>query len=176
MATIWPNPISHSSPPEAVQAAPQSLWSKAFVVTSHSRSSKAPRGQQRGLMGEGHSAIISFPTGSLQKPGAPQQFFPGGKCPCLVSAQRRISMESLRKIPSGWGCEKSLSLSHLEKKERTYLRGGYFCLRFRRRWLEQCSLGLLSHHSTGEREWNRPCRGEANPKMLMCLLKNLSFF
>lgn len=57
--------------------------------------------------------------------------FPGRKYPCLVSTPRRIFVESLRKIPSRWESEKSLCLSLLEKKkkkERTYLRHGYFCL------------------------------------------------
>lgn len=35
-------------------------------------------------------------------------------------------MESLRKIPSGWGCEKSLCLSHLEKKGKNILETGLF--------------------------------------------------
>lgn len=119
LAAIWPSPFPYSCAPEA---ASQSFDQRPpLLVTTHSHSSVSLRGLGSGHMGEESSAIISFSTNSFQKPRVPQQFFPGGKCPCLVSAQRRISMESLRKIPSGWGCEKSLCLSHLEKKGKNIL-------------------------------------------------------
>lgn len=82
-------------------------------------------------------------------------------------------MESLRKIPSGWECEKSLCLSHLEKKKgKNILETWLFLSLFQKELTWIVLLGLHLHLFVGKGRK----KSDADPKMFMSVLKKFFSF
>lgn len=108
----------------------------ALMVMTYSQSRVVAGVLGRGQVREGGSAIISFPTICFQKLVTPQYAFPWWKMTMFGVCPKENLYGKFEKHPLWLGkWKKPVPFPFGEKKERTYLKCGYFCLCFRRSWL-----------------------------------------